>query len=914
MLSPAQIRAASVSERSVTTPWRAFWAIVLCMPLLGSDMTYTIQTIVGSDPLADGGPAVQARVTDARGVAVDAAGNVYYSDSADHRVRRITPAGLIATVAGSGKSGFDGDGGPADQALLNTPYGVAVDSGGNIYVADLQNSRVRRIGADGRISTFAGGGVTRVDAAGARATDARLAAPRNIGMDAAGNVYISDFTDHRVYKVTTDGRIAPLAGNGTQGNTGDGGPPLAAQLAFPCGVAVDRTGAVYIADSGNHAVRRVSGGLISTVPITFAAAYVNLPTGLAVDAAGNLYIASTGFDQAVKVTPAGAPSILARGAKDLAVDATGNVYIANGSLIQKVTPDGQSANIAGFAGQFRGDGSPASQAVLNMPGDVALDRLGNTFVLDTLNQRIRKVTPAGLIYTIAGDGVAGYRGDGDTAASARLSNPQALAADAAGSLYIADTDNHRIRKIGPSGMIGTIAGTGVAGDDQEGLPGAATRVNSPAGVAVDSAGVVYFADTLNHRVRRILPSGVVVNVAGNGRRGFSGDGGAAVSAQLDTPRGLALDSAGNLYIADSGNHRVRMVTLGGVISTVAGAGSGDFSGDGGPAIAAGLNTPAAVAVDATRSIFISDSGNHRVRRVRPDGIIYTVAGTGTPGLSGDGGPAEAAALNGPAGLAVDAASAVYVCDRGNHRIRKLTPSLAGSVFEPMPTLRAIHGARLVASSAAPGMFVSFQGDGIGPATPMSGRLTAAGLVDTSLDGVQVRFDGHPAPLLYAQSDLLNVQVPYGVAGQAFTAVEVVRQGVVKAQTSLAISDAVPGIFTMTNGVGPAAIMNEDGTVNSAANPAPRGSVVSLFATGEGQTVPGGIDGKLSDAPWPQPARPVSVQVGNIACDVVFVGTSIGSPGIMQVNFRVPNSGSGGVGLRLLVGSASSQDSVTIFVQ
>ncbi|MFI6701786.1 RICIN domain-containing protein [Streptomyces sp. NPDC050509] len=322
--------------------------------------------------------------------------------------------------------------------------------------------------------------------------------------------------------------------------------------------------------------------------------------------------------------------------------------------------------VAGFAG----DNEPAVSAQLNRPIGIAVDSTGTLYVADYHNHRVRKITTDGKISTVAGSG-AGYRGDNGPAVSAQMNCPRGMAVDSAGNLYIADSNNHRIRKITTDGKISTVAGSGVAGFGGDGGTATAARLNLPVGVAVDSADTLYVADYHNHRVRKITTDGKISTVAGSGVAGFGGDGGTAGSAQLRNPRGVAVDSAGNLYIADSNNHRIRKITTDGKISTVAGTGTAGFGGDDGPATAARLNVPLAVAVDSADTLYISDHNNHRVRKITTDGKISTVAGTGTAGFDGDDGPAASARLNSPFGLAVDCVDALYITDHVNHRVRKI---------------------------------------------------------------------------------------------------------------------------------------------------------------------------------------------------------------------------------------------------
>ncbi|MGW1283303.1 NHL domain-containing protein [Streptomyces sp. NPDC002586] len=324
----------------------------------------------------------------------------------------------------------------------------------------------------------------------------------------------------------------------------------------------------------------------------------------------------------------------------------------------------------GAAG-FKGDNEPAVSAQLNRPYGIAVDSTGTVYFSDFNNHRVRKITTDGKISTVAGTGVAGFSGDNGPAVSAQLNYPREVAVDSAGAVYIVDANNHRVRKITADGRISTVAGTGAAGFSGDGGPATAAPLNLPLGVAVDSTGVLYVVEYSNHRVRKITTDGKISTVAGTGSAGFRGDGGPAVSAQLNGPHEVAVDGAGDLYISDLGNHRVRKITADGRISTVAGTGAAGFSGDGGPAASAQLNSPVGVVVDSTGTVYIADLGNHRVRKITADGRISTVAGTGAAGFSGDGGPAASAQLNYPYGLAVDCVDTLYIADHANNRVRKV---------------------------------------------------------------------------------------------------------------------------------------------------------------------------------------------------------------------------------------------------
>jgi len=592
----------------------------------------------------DGGPATSAQLNGPCGVAVDAGGNLYIADTWNNRIRKVTPPGTISTIAGDGTVGFGGDGGPATSAQLASPYDVTVDAGGNLYITDTWNNRIRKVTPSGTISTVAGNGTEGYSGDGGPATSAQLNHPYGVTVDAGGNLYIADTDNNRIRKVTPPGTMSTVAGDGTWGYSGDGGPATSAQLASPYGVTVDTGGNLYVVDADNNRIRKVTpSGTISTVAgdgtVGFGgdsgpaiSAQLNHPYGVAVDFGGDLYIADT-FNY----------------------------------RIRKVTPLGTISTVAG-------NGGLANSAQLDSPYGVAVDAGGNLYIADTRNHRIRKVTPSGMINTVAGNGTKGYGGDGDPATSAQLDGPCGVAVDAGGNLYIADTDNSRIRKVTPSGTISTVAGNGTEGYSGDDGPATSAELASPYGIAVDTDGNLYVTDTWNNRIRKVTPSGTISTVAGNGTEGYGGDGGPATSAQLSGPRGVAVDAGGNLYIADTDNNRIRKVTPSGTISTVAGNGIEGYSGDTGPATSVQLNDPCGVAVDAGGNLYIADTDNNRIRKVTPSGTISTVAGNGTEGYGGDAGPATSAQLASLYGVTVDAGGNLFIADTDNNRIRKVTRS------------------------------------------------------------------------------------------------------------------------------------------------------------------------------------------------------------------------------------------------
>src|SRR6266513_1724432 len=327
--------------------------------------------------------------------------------------------------------------------------------------------------------------------------------------------------------------------------------------------------------------------------------------------------------------------------------------LAMAALVLAVPALSQTINTA--AGGGAGDGGDATIANLNSPASVAVDSSGNLYIADLGNERIRKIAAAtGIITTVAGNGVLGFTGDGGAATKASLNSPASVAQDASGNLYIAEYANHRIRKVtSATGIITTVAGNGSASFAGDGGAATSASLNSPNGVALDAGGNLYIADLGNERIRKVAAAtGIITTVAGNGVVGFAGDGGAETKASSNSPASVAQDASGNLYIAEYANHRIRKVTSAtGIITTVAGNGSTSFAGDGGAATSASLNSTSGVAVNASGNLYIADNSNHRIRKVTAaTGIITTVAGNGSPSFAGDGGAATSASLNSPSGV------------------------------------------------------------------------------------------------------------------------------------------------------------------------------------------------------------------------------------------------------------------------
>ncbi len=341
-------------------------------------------------------------------------------------------------------------------------------------------------------------------------------------------------------------------------------------------------------------------------------------------------------------------------------------------------------------GTFAGDGGQAKDASLNSPTDIAFDTDGNIIFADSLNHRVRMIDVSGVITTIAGTGDGDFSGDGGQAKNAKLHLPQGIAIDANGNILIADSENHRIRQIDVSGVITTIAGTGESGFDGDGGPAKAAKFNLPKDIAIDANGNIIIVDGSNHRVRMIDVSGVITTIAGTGTLGFSGDGGQAKNAQLHGPEGVMIDPDGNILIADTNNQRIRMIDVSGVITTIAGNGNTGTAGDGGQATDAQLNFPTDVAFDSDDNLIIADTAGHRIRMIDTSGVITKVAGNGA-GFSGDSGPAGSSQLRFPTSVAIDNDDNLYIADTTNNRLRKITTPVFSEAFviDPNSPLRQI---------------------------------------------------------------------------------------------------------------------------------------------------------------------------------------------------------------------------------
>jgi len=689
-----------------------------CLPALAQQEV--ISTLIGGGP--NDIPALQSDLDAPIEVAVDNAGNYYIAacSSVQNRVFKVNTSGVLTVVAGAGPAGFSGDGVPggAGNAFLNCPAGVAVDSSGNVYISDYYNFVVRKVDATNTITTIAGMGGTRgFSGDNGPATSAELNYPYGITLDTFGNLFIADSYNCRVRKVIlATGIINTYGGNGSCTYGGDNGLATSAQLNYPGGVAADSTGNLYIADTNNFRTRYIakSNAFISTIAGTgtngFAgdggpATVANLGyvyEGVAVNAAGTTVTLADYSNQRIRqftvggnintVAGTGSAGFCGDGGAALsacfydpegvAVTAAGGVYVADryNYRIRYFTVSGipNTATISTVAGDGNTtfptltSGVAPQGVVLNYPWAVYADPSSNVFVSDTNYCLVRELVEAtDLVNFFAGTGTCGDLGDGGLATAAELNKTYGLARDSSGNIYISDAVNQIIRMVTPSGIISTFAGTpGRAGFSGDGGLATSAELYYPYGVAVDKQNNVYIADTSNNRIRKVS-GGTITTFAGNGTYGYLGDGDPATDAELRAPQGVTTDSAGNVYIADTSNCRIREVSAAtGTISTVAGNGYCGYTGDG-VAILNEVSSPNGVWSDANGNLFIADTNNQRIRWVGLSGIMTTIAGTGTAAYTGDGGVATGADMYYPSGVTQDAAGDILIADQYNFRVRKI---------------------------------------------------------------------------------------------------------------------------------------------------------------------------------------------------------------------------------------------------
>ena len=574
---------------------------------------------------------------------------------------------------------------------------------------------------------------------------------------------------------------------------------------------------------------------------------------------------------------------------------------------------------------FSGDGGPALSAGLN-PQGVAIDSSGNLLIADLVNNHVRKVTPDGKISTVAGctaDAItcalAGL-GDGGPATTPTIYVFD-VAADKAGNYYIADDGNNRVRIVNAQGTINTLAGNNKTGFSGDGGPANKASLNGPLGMALDNAGNLYFADLSNNRIRKVDTHGIITTIAGNGNEGFSGDGGAAIAAQLNNPHCVAVDSAGNVYFSDTNNQRIRKVDKSGNINTVAGNGNVGSTGDGGPATAATMAGPWGVAVDGAGNLYISDWLSHKIRKVDKDtGVITTIAGNGSFGFSGDNGPATSAQINGATQITFDNEGNLYIADAGNYRVRKVAGVGPAGQTGPAPAITAaLNGATFLASQPlVQGSLASVFGTALA-SSPAQATVVP---LPESLGNVSVTIAGVAAPLLYVSPTQINLQIPWTLQnGNA--EIVVTANGSISAAFSAMVGGLAPGIFTTNYGTGQAIAINPDGTLSAPlgsipgliTHPAKVGDTIIILATGLGLTKPSvPAPGAASSDELRYAIIQPTVTIGGVSATVSFAGLSPQFVGVNQLNVVVPDVPAGVVPIVINSLQHLSPANVTIAVE
>jgi uncharacterized protein (TIGR03437 family) len=697
-------------------------AIALSAPSFGQRV---VTTIAGTDWLfpGDGRPALNAPLSGALGldVALDVAGNLYFADTGNAMAMRLGADGIINVIAGNGVNFKAGDGGLAINAALLLPISIALDGAGNVYIGEY-GGRIRKLSTDGIITTIAGTDISGFSGDNGPATQAQLYAPYGIAVGWDGSIYISDSLNNRIRRIAASGIITTIAGTGTAGLSGDGGAAVQARLNQPTRIAVDGDNNVYFIDSLNARVRKIdSRGNISTFagggdPSLPTARAFLFPSAVAVDRTGSVYVVdalSQGID---RIDLQGNVSLIGGGTGKqgfsgdggparsavfftqlytaLAVDAANNVYISDdqNNRIRKIGIDGTVRTVAGNGLYHNsGNGGPATSATLDLPTGIARDPAGNLYVAEPVFNRIRKIAADGTISVYAGNGIQGYSGDGGPATQASLGFPNYLYASTDGYLIFTESYNCVLRIIDPKGIITTLIGSGTCGYNGEGTPSNKTSFKAPYGFDIafpdPNTLLIAIADTQNHRIRVVPTStGLVVTAAGTGAAGFSGDGGPATSAKVNNPVGVRF-FGDSLYFCDAGNHRVRRIDSNLIITTVAGNGSKGYSGDNGPAAQASLNSPQSITFDSAGNMYIADQGNSAIRRVAavngvPRGTITTFAGGKFPPTLGDGGLATEAFLGAPADLLFDPAGNLIFSDQFNNRVRAVLAAPPSFTISP----------------------------------------------------------------------------------------------------------------------------------------------------------------------------------------------------------------------------------------
>jgi len=918
------------------------------------DRNGIITTIAGTGiegDTGDGGPATEARISGAGSLKFDGAGNLYFIVS--YGIRRISPDGRISTLQDS------------NLQPPFAPRALDIDGAGNFYYNE--TNRVRMRDTAGNFKTIAGRGGEGALGDDPAALAARFLGLQGITLDGKGNIYVVD--RHRVLKLSpamTGDRLAPTVSI-TAPTTG---PSFNSDLPFISlgGVAADDRGVFQVTWRNNRGgvgsalgtnswqafslplqpganeitvTARDAEGNTGSDTITINYRLDTIPPRLTITSPTDKNLFETtnsrlsvngevsddvgvaevrwqidrgrgGFAEITGRTWRIPVVLLQPGANTLtvtAVDFAGNAAQARLEIVFR--PEYLIETYAGRAILRDLDPSPGDLATRNQlrfPRGVAPDAAGNLFIAENQPGLVHKINASGVISLVAGGGGYGDGGDGGPAVDAQLRTPSGVAVDAAGALFIADYSSFKIRKVTPDGKITSYAGTGEYGYDGDGGPATQAKLRNVRGIVTDSAGNLYFADQTSHCVRKISPNGVIITIAGSGVPGFSGDGGPAASAHLNNPTDVVLDAAGNLYITDSMNGRLRKVSPAGVITTIAGNGTYGLGGDGGPATSAQLGAISGVALDAAGNIFLADSGQNRIRRINPAGIITTIAGydeqgLGIGGFGGDGGPATLAKFQQPADLAIDDFGNIFVADEFNHRIRKLTPYSTNS-FPVTSASAASFASNELAVEAITAAF------GLSLATRTEPAVSVP--LPTTLGGTTVKVrdsqgSERPALLFFVSPNQVNYQIPKGTAPGPATVKVSSGSGMISTG-AMTITTVAPSIFTANStgqGVPSAYVLRirADGSESY--------EQVAEFDASQKRFIPRPIDpGPPTDQVFlvvfgtgirnRSSLANATAQIGGVSAEVLFAGAQGGYVGLDQVNLRLPRSLAGRGEVELMI--------------
>ncbi len=1017
-------------------------ALAACAFGQTNNYPYILKTLAGTFPLGDGGPATSALLYYPTAAIPDAAGNLYILDADNNRIRKVSatgaistlvqvngigwdmklaadgslyfggegaivkvsPSGQMAYVAGSGIYGYSGDGGPAVSAEVGEVYALALDTAGNLYFCESSpgGDHVREVTTDGKIRTIAGMAGYGFNGDNKPATSTALNSPSGIAVDGSGNIYVADTNNSRIRKFTIGGDVVTVAGTGNYGKP-VAGLAITTPLGWPMGLWLDAGGNLYAADSGNMVIVKIA------------------PTGTLSRVAGN-------YNQYGSPGDGPATGVSLNSPSNVSLDAAGDLFVVDEShLVRKLTPAGSFTTMAGRL-HFAGDGGPAAAAVLNNPDDIALDPQGDLFIADGLNYRIRKVGTNGTINTWGGNGVPGAPANGTSVAAVSTPYTYAMTTDATGSLYLAA--GYGVVKVTPQGTVTNFAGTGEPGNAGDGGPATSATFLFVTGIALDSSGNVYVADSANNRVRVIAANTGIINAfAGSGTAGFAGDGGLATSAQLNLypdevykQSPLAVDQKGNVYIGDLNNYRVRMVSPQGIISTVVGNGKFGVPGAGVPAASSPFSDAVSMAADGAGNLYISSFTFDQIY-VLSGGAIRQITGGG--GAPVDGAPAANASFRSD-GLKVDGNGDLYAASGNLNQVWKLilnSPTaftsaggnnqtaqagqalpnalkvqlmgragvgLAGAAVNftvvsgsatlsaafsqtdltgtagigvtlgatagpvvisatvpgtslpaltftetatvpppvcsvPQPVVTSVHSATDFGGSTtfAPGSWLEIKGANLAQsARPWSGDDFNGSTAPTSLDGVSVTIDGNRAFLSYISPQQINVQAPADTAAGPVQLV-VTTAACPSAPVTVQEAAMAPGLLApssfSSSGTQYLVAMLPDGNFVGNPNlipgvgfrPAAPGETVTAYGIGFGAVTPvvspGTITG-LSNS-----LGNVTASFGSTPAAVGYAGLEPGVVGLYQFNLTVPNVPDGDYPITLQVGSTKTTQSVYLTV-